>query len=106
VGIIDILGARPEGILQTILAVGGAALGAFFGSRLGNIIILLASTLAGAFLIMSGLAVLFSSRINAETTEPGDTLAQKLTLTVFLILCAVSGLGQWNAQRFRQRILS
>jgi hypothetical protein len=106
VGVIDIFTSRPDGWLQTVLGAGGALLGAFFGSRLGNIVVLLASASAGAFLIMDGLHVLFASQFNVDTIDPGSALAQKLSLTLFALIFAIAGLGQWNSRHLRQRVIS
>jgi hypothetical protein len=102
--IIDIFADRPDGIVALILTVGGAGLGAFFGRRLGDMIILLATSGAGAMMIVSGIAVLFESRIESETTDPTSNLAQRLTFALFIIFFAVSALAQFNYRRLQRRI--
>jgi hypothetical protein len=104
-GVIDIFTTRPDGIVQTIVAVGGAAGGAFLGPRLGNLAVLLASAAAGAFLMVNGLHVLFASQFAAETADPASNIATRFSLVIFALLFAIGALGQWNAQRFRQRVL-
>jgi hypothetical protein len=102
--IIDIFASRPDGIVALILTVGGAGLGAFFGRRLGDMIILLATSAAGAMMIVSGLVVLFESRFQSDTTDPTSNLAQRLTVAIFVIFFAVSGLAQFNYRRLQRRI--
>lgn len=106
VGIIDLFSSRPNGILQTGLTLAGMLLGAVFASRLGNIVVLLGSAAAGAFLLVNGLHVLFESQFNAETTDPASNLDSKLSLTIFGVLFVIAVLGQWNTMRIRQRLLT
>jgi hypothetical protein len=104
-GVIDIFTSTPGGWFQTIVAVGGAAGGAFLGNRIANSAVLLATAAAGAFLMVNGLHVLFASQFANDAAEPASNVATKFSLVIFVLLFAVGGLGQWNAQRFRQRIL-
>jgi ABC-type phosphate transport system permease subunit len=67
--------------------------------------VLLATAAAGAFLMVNGLHVLFASQFANDAAEPASNVATKFSLVIFVLLFAVGGLGQWNAQRFRQRIL-
>jgi hypothetical protein len=104
-GVIDIFTARPDGLVQTIVALGGATGGAFLGNRIANVAVLLASAAGGAFLMVNGLHVLFASQFGADTADPASNVATKFSLVIFALLFALGALGQWNAQRFRQRIL-
>lgn len=106
IGIIDIFTSRPDGAVQTVLALAGTGAGLVFGRRIGNSVIILGSAATGAFLLMNGLHVLFESSLNTDLSEPASNLGTKLSLTIFAMMFALSALGQWNAQRFRQRVLS
>lgn len=102
----SIFGPNLNDVVVTILGVAGLGVGGFFGGRLGNLIVLLASAAAGAFLIMQGFRVLFASRLGGDLADPTVTLAQRLTIVLFLTFFAVAFLGQYNYRQFRQRVLS
>lgn len=103
-GIIDILGPKPDNIVMWILALGGLAGGGLFGHRLGQLIVTLATAAAGAFLIVDGFQIWFSSQIGGDVSDPSQTLAQKLALTMFLVFFALSALSQMNSTRLMQRV--
>ncbi len=105
-GIIEILGPTPDNIVMWILVIGGIAGGGFFGHRLGQLIVILATSAAGAFLIVDGLQIWYASRIAGDLDDPSQTLAQKLTLTIFVIIFALSALSQFNSSRLMQRVLN
>lgn len=102
----EIFGPDLNNIVGTIIAIAGIGLGGYFGSRLGNLIVLLASAAAGAYLIIAGLRVLYESRIGGDVADPTETLAQRLTLALFATFFAVAFLGQFNYRRLRERVLS
>lgn len=101
-GIIEILGPRPNGILSLIIAIAGAGLGAFLGRRLGNNLLVLAMAAAGAFMILSGTQVLFESSFDVDSTDPSTSLYQRLSLFLFIVLFVVSALAQVNERRLRE----
>ena len=105
-GIIEILGPTPDNIVMWILVLGGVAGGGLFGHRLGQLIVLLATSAAGAYLIIDGLQIWYAWRIGGALDDPTQTLAQKLTLTIFLVLFAMSALSQYNARSLRQRVIN
>jgi hypothetical protein len=104
-GIIDLFTARPDGVLQTIVALAGAAGGTILGPRLGSLAILLATAAAGAFLIVNGLHVLFASQFAANTLDPASNVATRFSLVIFTLIFGIGALGQWNAQRLQRRLL-
>ena len=103
-GIIDILGPTPDRWLMIILLIGGIGGGGFFGNRLGNWIIILATAAAGAFMVVDGVQIWFASRIAGELDDPTQTLAQKLTMVVFLIIFGIAALSQNESSKLRHRI--
>lgn len=105
VGVIDLFTSQPGDVTQTILAVVGAALGAFFGNRLGNLVVLLGSAAAGSFLVVNGLHVLFESQFNVDAADPIANVTTRLSLTVLAIVFAIAALGQYSNQSFRNRVL-
>ena len=105
-GIVDILGPRLSNPVMTILLLGGIVGGGLFGPRLGRFTVLLATSATGALLVIEGLRVLYASRIGDDTGDPTIALAQRMTLTVFLVIFAISALSQHASQRLRHRLLN
>lgn len=105
-GFIDILGPKPGNIVQIILLVGGLAGGVFLGPRLGTLVVVLATAAAGAFMVIYGVQIWFSSEFESEISDPSGTVDQRLTLVVFLIVFGISFLGQLNSQKLRDRVLN
>lgn len=105
-GLINIIGPTPGDFLTAVLVVGGIGGGGFLAPRLGNLVIVLATSAAGSFLIIEGIQIWYASRIGGELDDPTQTLAQKLTVTLFMILFAVSFLGQSNAVKLRRRVVN
>ena len=104
-GVIDIFSSAPGDVLWVILGAAGVVGGGFFGPRLGNFIILLATSATGALLVIEGIRVLFESRIGGDVTDPTSSLTQRLTLTIFLVILIISALSQRNASQLRHRVL-
>ncbi|HEY7034410.1 MAG TPA: DUF4203 domain-containing protein [Thermomicrobiales bacterium] len=104
VGIIDIFGSRPDHWLSLVIAVVGGAAGAFFGRRLGENIFLLATSAAGAFMILSGTHVLFESRFQTDTTDATLNVAQRVSLFLFVVVFVISALSQMNERRLRRAV--
>ena len=105
-GIIDIFGPTPDDFVKIILVVGGLAGGGFFGHRLGSLIIILATAAAGAFMCVDGVQIWFASRVGGELDDPTQTLAQKLTVVVFLVIFGISALSQMNSSKLRHRVMN
>ena len=87
-----------------ILIVGGIGGGGFFGNRLGDWIIILATAAAGAFLAVDGIQIWFASRIAGDLDDPTQTLAQKLTMVVFLVIFGIAALSQNESIKLRRRL--
>lgn len=101
-GLFKIVGAN-FGIFGALLALAAAGVGAFFGPRLGNILFVIATSLAGAYFVVLGLAALFS--ISADTDQPLALLGVAFPLVLFLTVALISGLAQYQAFSVRQRFL-
>lgn len=104
-GILEIAISRPNDWLMTVLALGGVVGGGIIGPRLGRMIILVATSAAGALLIVEGLQMWFSTELEG-TDNPSRALGSGIALVVFVILVALSALGQNNARQLRQRVLN
>ncbi len=74
-GLVGVVGANL-GFFGWILVLAGALLGGFFGRRLGDVVIVFASALAGAYLVVLGIAKLFGAGIDAgQCPEPAHAHA-------------------------------
>lgn len=94
-GILELFAPVPPGLLVALLILAGLGLGGYFGKDMGQIVVLLATTAAGAFLIVSGLGAMYDSRLSGDGLEPLDHLAQRFGLVLFLILFVIGFLTQY-----------
>ncbi len=97
------LGGMDLGIFGWILALAAAGFGGFFGHRLGDMVIVFATSLAGAYFVVLGLANLF--KISPDIGDPIAILDVGFTLVLFLTIALISGLGQFQVQSLRRRFL-
>lgn len=105
-GLIEILGPTPNDAVMVALAGAGLIGGGVLGPRLGNLVILLATSATGALLVVNGLSVLFESRIGGDVSDISTSLAQRLTIAVFAVILLISALSQRNAQQLRHRVVN
>jgi len=89
-----------------VLMIAGAGSCGFFGQRLGNWIIIMATAAVGAFLIVGGLSAWFDTELGVMTNEVATTLNTSLTLVLFLVFAGLSGLAQMNISNLRRRLLN
>jgi len=88
-----------------ILLIAGAGLGGFFGRRLGDWIIILATAGAGALLVVNGVLIWFSDKYTTdETGDPTSNLDKSVVVVTFLVIFAISGLAQLNSTKLRDRL--
>ncbi len=104
-GVLEIAFSSPNDWLMSVLALGGIVGGGIIGPRMGRMIILVATSAAGALLIVEGLQKWFSPEL-AATGNPARALGSGIALTVFVVLVALSALGQNNARQLRHRVLN
>lgn len=97
------IGGSNLGVFGWILVVAGAGAGGFFGRRLGNLVFVFATALAGAYLVILGMANLFA--VGIEGDNPVKMLVAGFPLVLFLTIALISGLAQHQAMRARQRLL-
>jgi len=97
------IGGLDLGFFGWILALIAAGVGVVFGKRLGDIVIVLATSLTGAYFVVVGLAALFG--LNVDIENPEATLGTGFALVLFLSIALISGLAQYQAFSFRKRIL-
>jgi len=105
--IAGLLGWLEKGVgwEAAILLIGGGGLGGFFGNRLGDWIIILATASAGSLLVVNGVIVWFSDTFHTdETGDPSANLDKTAVLVTFLIFFAISALSQLNSSKLRDRL--
>ena len=91
------------GIFGWILVLIGAGVVGFFGRRLGDIVIVLATALAGATLVVYGLARVFAPTIGNGSVDPTKVLSSVFALALFATIALISGLAQYQIQSLRRR---
>ncbi|CUS03534.2 membrane protein of unknown function [Candidatus Promineifilum breve] len=97
------LAGLDSGIFGWILAAVAAGLGGLFGHRLGNIVIVLATSLAGAYFVVLGLSALFIT--GGDTEDPLALLGTAFPLVLFATIALISFLAQHQVFSLRQRFL-
>lgn len=97
------LGGLNVGAFGWVLAAAAAVGGGFIGNRLGNKVVVLASSLAGSYLVVLGLGALY--KVGVDSTQPFETLSAAFPLVLFLAIFAISFLAQNQAQNLRLRFL-
>lgn len=105
-GFVEILGPSPSDVLMTILVFAGIAGGGFLGQRIGRFVVLFATAVAGAFMIVDGLHTWYSEPLDFAGKISAETLGTGVAMSVFVVLVGMSVLGQRNAQQLRQRVLN
>ncbi len=91
------------GIIGWILVAAATVAGGFFGPRLGTNLVVLATSLAGAYLIVLGLSALFVT--GGDTSEPQGLLSTAFPLVLFLSFAVLGFLGQYQVANLRRRFL-
>ena len=104
-GLFEIFGPHLSAPVMWILTIAGIAGGGFIGPRIGQLIVLLATSGAGAFLVVDGLRIWFDANIEGDTAEPTQLLGNSFAMVVFVVLFAISALSQYNSRGLMQRVL-
>jgi hypothetical protein len=86
-----------SGWLLTLLALGGAGVGAVFGRHLGSWLTILSSAIAGAYFAVTGLALIFG-----QTAANGMMPVNARTVVVFVLLAAISVMAQGRTRNLRR----
>lgn len=104
-GVIEIIGSAPSDVVMSILAIAGLAGGGIFGRGIGQMIVLLATSAAGALMIVDGLREWYGNDL-VNTESAVRTLGSGFALTLFVVLFAISALSQYNSRQLRNRVLN
>jgi hypothetical protein len=92
-------------VIWIIIALVGIGLGGVFGPRLGNFVIILATSVAGAYLIAEGFDVWFASNIGSDPSDLASTLTHRMTMVIFLVIVIIFILSQRMSTDLRQRLI-
>ncbi len=98
------IGQGSIGVFSWILVIAGAAVVGFFGNRLGNAIIPLATSLAGAAAVVAGLSKLFTGMVGMSD-DPIKIMSSGFAFVLFLIVAIISSLAQLQIADLRRRLL-
>jgi hypothetical protein len=101
-GLIGVTGS-DLGVFGWIVVLAGAVLGGWLGRRLGDLVIVFATALAGAYLVVLGLSHLFG--LGIEGGNALKMLGASFPLVLFVTIALISGLSQYEAMRVRRRFL-
>jgi membrane associated rhomboid family serine protease len=85
-----------------------AVVGGIFGPRLGNLVLVLATSFGGAYLVVIALSALFQDTVGPEVGDPAQPLAllgTSFPLVLFATITAISFLGQQQTSDLRRRLL-
>jgi hypothetical protein len=98
------IGQGNFGVMSWILVIAGAAVVGFFGNRLGNAIIPIATSLAGAAAVVLGLSKLFSG-IVSTSDDPIRIMSNGFAFILFLVVAIISALAQLQIADLKRRLL-
>lgn len=108
--VISLLDLRSDGLLQSAAIIAGLGLGGYFGRYLGELIIVIATAVAGAYSIVYGLTLVFPEFFDIDTSQL-ETLEQVgrlqisgLTIVLIATLGITSGLSQYQILTLRRRL--
>jgi hypothetical protein len=96
------------GIIGSLLVAAAAVVGGIFGPRLGNLVLVLATSFGGAYLVVIALSALFQDTVGPEVGDPAQPLAllgTSFPLVLFATITAISFLGQQQTSDLRRRLL-
>jgi hypothetical protein len=105
--ILSFLPTAMPSIVSVIIIIAGAGVVGFFGNRLGDWVIILATTLTGAYAILFGLTRMFpvAVGVSADYTSAFVPFTGP-ALAVFLIVFATGTLAQLQIRRVRGRFVN
>lgn len=92
-------------VLSIILVLVGLGLGAWFGRNLGELIIILATSAMGAYVIVYGFVLFFSDSFGVEPEMLGGRIPLSWeTIVLLLAFGIISGLAQYQILTLRRRV--
>jgi len=105
--ILSILPFSMPNILSLVLILAGSGVVGFFGRRLGDWIIILATAVTGAYVILLGLAQLFPAVLGVAAKYGSAQIPLTLpAFFIFIILLIIGTLSQFQLRRVRGRYVN
>ena len=105
--VLSLLPFTMPSFLSVIIIIAGAGLVGFFGNRLGDWVIILATTLTGAYAVVLGITRMFPAAV--EVTAEYASAFVPFTgpaFAVFLIVFAIGALAQFQIRAVRGRYVN
>jgi len=105
--ILSLLPFSMPDFLTLIVILAGSGVVGFFGNRLGDWVIILGTTLAGAYGILIGLVRVFPATFGVAADYTSATIPLSLqSIVLLLIFVAIGVLAQWEIRRVRGRYVN
>lgn len=105
--ILSLLPFPMPDFLTLIVILAGAGVVGFFGNRLGDWIIILGTTLAGAYSILIGLVRIFPVTFGVSADYTSAIIPLSLSAVLLLLIYFATGvLAQWEIRRVRGRYVN
>lgn len=105
--ILSILPVPVNNTLSLILILLGSGVSGFFGNRMGDWVIILATSLTGAYAILLGLTYLFPASMGVDASYVSARIPFTApAFVVFLILLAIGALSQFVLRGVRGRFVN
>ena len=108
--ILSLLPFTMPSFLSIIIIIAGAGVVGFFGNRLGDWVIILATTLTGAYAVVLGITRMFPAAVeaSADYVVSGSAYVPFTgpAFVVFLIVFAIGALAQFQIRAVRGRYVN
>lgn len=95
--------SMQDGILQSAAIIIGLLVGGFFGRFMGDLVIILATSMVGAYAIVYGLSLIFPETLGASSSS-GLIPINWFSIVLLVTLGLVSGLAQYQIFNLRRRL--
>ena len=93
--------------LSVLIIIAGAGVVGFFGNRLGDWVIILATTLTGAYAVIFGLTRMFPAAAGVDASYTSAYVPfTGPAFAVFLIVFAIGALAQFQIRTVRGRYVN
>jgi hypothetical protein len=101
----SLLGLQQGTVIHGVVVVAGMAIGAFFGRMLDELIIILATSLMGAYAIVYGMALIFPEQFGVPPGQVNLIPINGLSILLLIAIALISGLAQYQIFSLRRRFL-
>ena len=98
--------AMPS-FMNVILVIVGAGVVGFFGRRLGDWVVILATTLLGGYAVLAGLTRMFPAMMGVDAAySSAQVPVTGPAIVIFLIVFVIGALAQFQIRRIRGRYVN